>query len=71
MEQYFLETDQCQLKVYSINPAQSHTAILFLHGGPGSWCNGTYGITSLSIIEVKIFHCLYLIKEVCGDSTYI
>ena len=29
MEQYFLETDQCQLKVYSINPAQSHTAILF------------------------------------------
>ena len=69
MEQYFFFFFQCQLKIYSINPAQSHIAILFLHGGPGSGAMALMGLPAFQLLSQN-FHCLYFDQRGCGDSTY-
>lgn len=57
MESYKLQVNDCQLKIYSVKPEISETAILFLHGGPGSGAKAI-GIICFSNIKSRI--SLYL-----------
>lgn len=69
MEQYYIQTHQCQLKTYSINPSQSDTMILFLHGGPGSGAKALMGLPAFQLLSQN-FHCLYFDQRGSGESYY-
>ncbi len=69
MELYQVQSDSCQLQVYSVNPTNSQNAILFLHGGPGS---GAKAIMDLPVFEQfnKNYHCLFFDQRGSGLSLY-
>ena len=69
MESYKLQVNDCQLKIYSVKPEISETAILFLHGGPGS---GAKAIMELSAFQTlsQEFHCIYFDQRGSGLSEY-
>lgn len=69
MEQYQVISNHCQLQVYSVNPSHSQTAILFLHGGPGS---GAKALIDLPVFQQfhQQFHCIYFDQRGCEQSFY-
>lgn len=69
MEQYHVFSNHCQLKVYSMNPSHSPTAILFLHGGPGSGAKALINLPVFQKLHQK-FHCIYFDQRGSGHSFY-
>lgn len=69
MESYKLEVNNCQLQIYSVNPQKKETAILFLHGGPGSGAKAMMELSAFQTLSQE-FHCIYFDQRGSGLSEY-
>lgn len=69
MKRYKVINQDCELQVYSINPSHAKTAILFLHGGPGSGAKAIMDLPPFQILGEN-YHCLYFDQRGSGNSIY-
>lgn len=64
-----MKSDECLLKVYSVNPSASQSVILFLHGGPGSGAKAIMQLPAFQTLSQN-YHCLYFDQRGSGESQY-
>lgn len=68
MNSYFIESDGCKLQVYA-RGLHHTTAIIFLHGGPGSGAKAIFELPAFQAFE-DTYLCIHFDQRGSGESHY-
>lgn len=66
---YQIQSNHCSLQVYERGNENSRTAILFLHGGPGSGAKAIMELPAFQRLEQQ-YQCIYFDQRGAGASSY-
>lgn len=69
MERYQIQSTDCLLQVYACASFASDTAIVFLHGGPGSGAQAIMELPAFRSLEEDAL-CIHFDQRGSGASTY-
>lgn len=69
METYKVTSNNCDLQVYANGNKRSKTAIVCLHGGPGSGAKAIMELSAFQTVE-KSYFCVYFDQRGSGESFY-
>ena len=69
MERYQIQSKDCLLQVYACGSFDSDTAIVFLHGGPGSGAQAILELPAFRSLE-KDALCIHFDQRGSGASNY-
>lgn len=69
MKEYQIQSKGCNLQVYVRGKQSSKTAILFLHGGPGSGAKAITDLPAFQSFEDQ-YLCIYFDQRASAKSTY-
>ncbi|WP_041140179.1 alpha/beta fold hydrolase [Beduini massiliensis] len=69
MKTYTIKSHDLNLQVYALGNMQAKTAVLFLHGGPGSGAMPVIKLPAFQVFE-KDYLCLHFDQRGSGQSNY-
>lgn len=69
MERYQIQSDDCMLQVYACGDLRADTAIVFLHGGPGSGAQAVMELPAFQALKEDAL-CIHFDQRGSGASAY-